>query len=39
MKNYQNFLPKDFKDQFIGMNIKQRVRIKTRQMNVDIFLN
>ena len=27
------------KDQFIGMNIKQKVRIKIRQMNLDIFSN
>ena len=36
-KNYQNFLVKDLKDQFIGMNIKQKVRIKIQQMNIDIF--
>ena len=28
IKNYQNFLGKDLKDQFIGMNVKQKVRIK-----------
>ena len=27
IKSYQNFLAKDLKDQFIGMNIKQRVRV------------
>ena len=27
-KKYQNFLAKDLKDQFVGMNIKQEVRIK-----------
>ena len=27
------------KDQCIGMNIKQKVRIKIRQINIDIFLN
>ena len=27
-QNYQNFLAKDLKDQFTGMNIKQKVRIK-----------
>ena len=27
-KNYQNLLAKDLKDQCIGMNIKQKVRIK-----------
>ena len=31
IKIYQNFLIKDLKDQFIGMNIKQKVRIKIRQ--------
>ena len=25
IKNYQNFLAKDFKNQFIGVNIKQKV--------------
>ena len=38
IKNYQNLLAKDLKDQFIGMNIKQKVRIKIQQMNIDIFL-
>ena len=28
IKNYQNFLVKDLKDQFIEINIKQKVRIK-----------
>ena len=32
-------LSKDLKDQFIGMTIIQKVRIKIRQMNKDIFLN
>ena len=27
------------KDQFIGMSIKQKVRIKIQQMNEDIFFN
>ena len=27
-KNYQNFLAKDLKDQFIRMNIKQKMRTK-----------
>ena len=27
-KNYQNFLAKDLKHQCIGMNLKQKVRIK-----------
>ena len=39
IKNYQNVLAKDFKDQFIGMNIKQKVRIKIQQMNLHIFSN
>ena len=39
IKNYQNFLAKDLKDQFIGMSIKQKFRIKIQQMNIDIFLN
>ena len=39
IKNYQNVLVKDLKDQFIGMNIKQKLGIKIRQMNLDIFSN
>ena len=39
IKNYQNVLVKDLKDQFIRMNIKQKVRIKIRQMNIGIFSN
>ena len=39
IKNYQNILAKDLKDQFIRMNIKQIVRIKIRQMTLDIFSN
>ena len=39
IKNYQNVLAKDFKDQFIGMNIKQKVRMKIQQMNLHIFSN
>ena len=38
-KNYQNFLAKDLKDQFIGMNIKQKVRIKIQKVSLDIFSN
>ena len=30
---------KDLKDQFIGMNMKQKVRIKIRQTSIGIFLN
>ena len=39
IKNYQNFIVKDLKDQFIGMNIRPKVRIKTRKVNIDIFSN
>ena len=39
MKNYQNVLVKDLKDQFIRMNIKQKVRIKIQKMNIGIFSN
>ena len=38
-RDNQNFLAKDLKDQFIGMNIKQKARIKIRQMSLDIFSN
>ena len=38
-KNCQNFLAKELKDQFIGVNIKQKVRIKIQQTNLDIFSN
>ena len=30
-------LSKDLKDQFIGMNIKQKVILKIQQVNIDIF--
>ena len=36
-KNCQNFLGKGLKDQCIGTNIKQILKIKTRQMSIDIF--
>ena len=39
IKNYKQFLVKNLKDQFIGMNIKQKARIKIRQMNKYIFSN
>ena len=39
IKNYQNFLVNDLKDQFVGMNIKEKERIKMQQMNIDIFSN
>ena len=32
-------LAKDLKDQFIGMSIKQKVRPKIQQMNIDNFYN
>ena len=41
-QNYQNFLTKNSKDQFIRMNIKQKVRIKIKkkeQRNIHIFSN
>ena len=38
-KNYQNFLEKHLKGQFIGLTIKQIVRIKIRQINIDTFSN
>ena len=38
IKNYQNFLSKDLKDQFTGINIKQKQSIKIQQMNI-YFLN
>ena len=39
IKNYQNFLVKNLKDQFSGINIKQKVIIKMQQTNLDFFLN
>ena len=39
IKNYQNFLENDLKDRCLGINTKQKVRIKIRQMNIDIFSN
>ena len=38
IKNYQNFLVKDLKYPFIGMNIKQKARTKIQQMNIDTLL-
>ena len=32
----KNFLAKDLKDQFTEMNVKQKVRIKIRRINIDI---
>ena len=39
IKNYQNFLVNDLKDQFVGMNIEEKERIKMQQMDIDIFSN
>ena len=39
IEHYQNFLAEDFKDQFIGMNTRQKVRIKIRKINKNILLN
>ena len=39
IKNYQNFLAKDLKDQLIGIDIKQKVRVKIWQLDIDTFLN
>ena len=39
IENYQNFLVQELNDQFIGMNINQKVRIKLQQINLDIFSN
>ena len=38
MKSYQNLLAKGLKDQYLGMNIKQKKGIKIQQMSIDIFL-
>ena len=34
-QKYQNFLAKDSKDQCIDMNIKQKLRIKMRQVRIN----
>ena len=39
IKNYQNSLAKDMKHQFIGISIKEKMKIKIRQMNKDTFMN
>ena len=39
IKNYKNLLAKDLKDLYIGMNKKQKVKIKIWQISIDIFLN
>ena len=38
-KNCQNFLGNDLKDRCIGRNVKQKVRIKTQQMSINISSN
>ena len=35
----QNFLPKDLIDWCVGVNIKQKVRLKMFYMSIDIFSN
>ena len=37
IKTCQNFWAKTLKDHFTGMNIKQKVRVKICQMNIDIY--
>ena len=39
IKNHQNLFENERKSQFITINSKQKVRIKTQQMNIDIFSN
>ena len=39
IKKYQNILANDLKNQCIGINIKQTVRIKIRLISIDVFLN
>ena len=39
IKNYQNFIAKNLKHQYIGLNIKQKVRMKIQQTSTDILLN
>ena len=36
-EKFKNFLAKDLKDQFIGMNLRRKMRLKIRQMDIDIF--
>ena len=33
-KDNQNFLANDLKDQLIGINVKQNVKLKIQQMNI-----
>ena len=39
IKSYQNFLVKDLKYQILGMNVKQKIRLKLQHMSLDIFSN
>ena len=39
IQNYQTFVAKGLKYQFIETNIKQKVRIKIQQMNTDVSSN
>ena len=36
-QNHQNSLAKGLKDQFTEMNMKQKLRIKMRQISIDLF--
>ena len=38
-KAIKNCLAKELEDQCVGMNIKQKMRIKIRQTSIDVFLN
>ena len=33
---YENFLAKGVKDLYIGMNIKEKVRIKSKQVDIEL---
>ena len=39
INNYENFLAKNLKDQWIGMYMEQKARIKIRQINTDTLLD
>ena len=39
IQKYQNFLANDLKDQFIGINTQQKMRLKIQLMSTDIFSN
>ena len=39
IKNYQKFLAKGLNDWCIGLNIKQKVRVKVQQTSTEILLN